>query len=168
MTMQRFIAIMTLALAPLLATAAPQGNELYSLTYSEESGQEYSFVQHRGEVLLVNFWATWCPPCIREMPALDSLNERFENAPFQVIAISAGEAPEDIAEFRRRIGGNLKLQILLDQSGDSFPRFDLLGLPMSFLYNHEGELVETIAGEKAWDTPEWHERIETLVEAASD
>ncbi|MBR9884319.1 MAG: TlpA family protein disulfide reductase [Oceanospirillales bacterium] len=137
--------------------------EIYTLSFETPDGQPYSLAQHRGEVLLINFWATWCPPCVREMPDLDKLDQAFAQEAFSVIAISAGEASEDIAAFKSRLDSPLALTILLDKEGRTFKEFNLKGLPMSYLFNRQGELVQVITGTEEWAGQEWKSKIKELL-----
>ncbi|TCK09060.1 TlpA family protein disulfide reductase [Marinobacterium mangrovicola] len=144
-------------------SSAEDSPELYGLEFSALDGSGHSFAQHRGEVVLVNFWATWCPPCVREMPALDRLQSAFEGKPFSVVAISAGEQPEDVQGFLDKLEQPLELTLLLDPEGRTFREFKLRGLPMSYLFSSDGELIEVITGEEEWDSEAWQNRIEELL-----
>lgn len=140
--------------------------EIYTLSFDTPEGKPYALSRHKGEVLLINFWATWCPPCVNEMPDLDKLNSAFDDQPFSVIAISAGESAPDIAEFSRKFEPPLSLQILLDSEGRAFNEFKLKGLPMSYLFDRDGNLIEVITGAKEWAGEEWQARIKALIGSA--
>lgn len=159
--------VMLMALLCVAPAHADEGvaEKLYGMSFPTLSGENYSLEQQRGRVLLINFWATWCPPCVREMPALDRLDRAFSAAPFEVIAISAGEDAEAVEAFRSRFGESLQLQFLLDPSGRTFREFELRGLPMSYLFDHQGQLVEVVTGEEEWDSGAWQSRIQALVDA---
>lgn len=146
--------------------AGEEAPEIYTLSFDTPEGKPYPLSQHKGEVLLINFWATWCPPCVKEMPELDELNSAFADRPFSVIAISAGESPSDIAKFEGALQTPLGLQILLDEDGRTFTEFKLKGLPMSYLFDRDGNLIEVITGAKEWAGDEWKQRIEVLLAAA--
>jgi len=156
----------------LLSLAAPthaldsRPSEIYGLSFETPDGTPYPLSRHRGEVLLVNFWATWCPPCVKEMPELDRLNQAFAGQAFSVLAISAGESAADIEAFNRRLEAPLSLQVLLDSDGRTFTEFNLKGLPMSYLFNRKGELVEVITGAEEWAGEAWQRRIKELLAAA--
>lgn len=160
--------VMLLILLPLTSAKADEASAeaLYALSFPALDGKPHDFAQHRGRVLLVNFWATWCPPCVREMPALDRLSRAFRDAPFDVVAISAGEDAASITAFRQRLPEPLQLTLLLDPQGRTFKDFNLQGLPMSYLYDHQGQLLDVIVGDESWDADPWQERIRALVEAA--
>lgn len=156
-------ALMLICLPLGQAAFAADQPELYDLEFAAIDGSNHSFEQHRGEVVLVNFWATWCPPCVREMPALGRLQSAFEGKPFSVIAISAGEQAEDIQVFLDKLDEPLELTLLLDPEGRTFREFKLRGLPMSYLFSADGQLIEVITGEEEWDSEAWQTRIEELL-----
>ncbi|MBV1789916.1 TlpA family protein disulfide reductase [Marinobacterium sp. D7] len=140
--------------------------DIYRLSFQTPEGTSYSLAQHRGEVLLVNFWATWCPPCVKEMPELESLEQAFIDRPFRIVAISAGESAADLEAFKHKLDTPLTLQILLDSEGRTFTEFNLKGLPMSYLFDSEGELVEVITGAREWASEKWKARIRELLPTA--
>lgn len=91
-----------------------------------------------GQVVLVNFWATWCPPCRREMPDLEALYQHFKKQGFVVLAIS----DEDERKVKPFIDGNgFTYPILLDPGGKVHQLYDIEGIPKSFVYDREGKLV---------------------------
>ncbi|WP_432695219.1 TlpA family protein disulfide reductase [Marinobacterium sp. YM272] len=160
-----FVALLLLTL-PLGASAQSSAeSELYGLSFPGLNGADHRFEQHRGEVVLVNFWATWCPPCVREMPALNRLQSAFEGRPFSVLAISAGETADEVSSFVEKLDLPLDLTLLIDSEGRTFKEFELRGLPMSYLFSAQGELVEVISGEEEWDSEAWQARIEKLLES---
>lgn len=161
----RFAALVVLMLSLSMPAYAAAEPELYELSFPGLDGKPHAFEQHRGEVLLINFWATWCPPCVREMPALNRLQNAFEGQPFSVVAISAGEQPDEVAAFVDKLDAPLNLTLLVDSEGRTFKEFKLRGLPMSYLFSANGQLIEVITGEKEWDNEEWQARIEKLLES---
>ncbi|GGB92796.1 thioredoxin [Marinobacterium zhoushanense] len=164
--LKHFLLCMLLVSLAIPSHALESGTpEIYALSFETPGGEPYALAQHRGEVLLVNFWATWCPPCVKEMPELDKLEQVFAGQPFSVLAISAGETAADIDTFTSALATPLGLQILLDTEGRTFTEFNLKGLPMSYLFNSEGELVEVVAGAKEWASEEWQGRIRELLPA---
>jgi peroxiredoxin len=90
-----------------------------------------------GKVVLVNFWATWCPPCRKEMPDMEALYRRFKDRGFIVLAIS----DEDEGKVRPFIQGKYSFPILLDRGRKVNEAMRVEGIPKSFLYDREGKLV---------------------------
>jgi peroxiredoxin len=107
-------------------------------TLRDLKGVEWSFKELRGKVVLVNFWATWCPPCRREMPSMEALYERFLPRGLVILAIS----DEDAAKVEPFIAaGKYTYPVLLDPGRKVHQLFSVEGIPKSFLYGREGKLV---------------------------
>jgi len=102
------------------------------------SGKTWTFAELRGKVVLVNFWATWCPPCRKEMPDLETLFERFRSKGLVVLGISDEEAAKVEPFIRER---KVSFRVLLDPGRKVNEMFVVEGIPKSFVYDREGKLV---------------------------
>ncbi|MGP0098223.1 MAG: TlpA disulfide reductase family protein [Terriglobales bacterium] len=112
--------------------------EHVDFTLKDLSGKSWTFSELRGKVVLVNFWATWCPPCRKEMPDLEALYERFGSKGFVVLGIS----DEDAAKVEPFVNDRkVAFPILLDPGRKVNDMFVVEGIPKSFVYNREGKLV---------------------------
>jgi peroxiredoxin len=120
--------------------------------------------QLEGRVALVNFWATWCKPCEEEMPAMDRLYRALREEGFELVAISVDETREDVDRFQERM--QVSFPILLDPSQDSSRSYQTMGYPESLLIDPEGRIVERYVGPRAWDHPDYVERIRRLMGGA--
>lgn len=109
-------------------------------TLADLSGKEWKLSDFRGKVVLVNFWATWCPPCRKEMPDLDSLYAQFQPKGFVVLAIS-DEQMDKVAPFLK--AHPVAYPILLDPGRKVNELFSVEGIPKSFVYDRDGKLVAT-------------------------
>jgi peroxiredoxin len=107
-------------------------------TLEDLSGKTWTFAELRGKVVLVNFWATWCPPCRKEMPDLEALYGRFESKGLVVLGISDEEAAKVEPFIRER---NVSFPVLLDPGRKVNEMFVVEGIPKSFVYDREGKLV---------------------------
>lgn len=119
-----------------------------------EDGSLLNLDRFRGKVVLLNFWATWCPPCVDELPALDHLQELLGSEAFTVVALSIDDARIDVpVSFVRRLG--LKnLSVYHDFTGRMQEAFPLYGLPITYLIDQDGLVVGYIVGAAEWDSPE--------------
>ena len=138
-----------------LKTAKPiqPGVEAPDFTYPDLDGKEVSLAGHRGKVVLVNIWATWCPPCRQEMPSMQRLYEKFKGENFEILAVSIdSEGSEAVAPFMRKM--NLTFRALLDPGETIKPLYGITGVPESFIIDKKGILVEKIIGPINWATPE--------------
>ncbi len=130
--------------APVLAPAtvdfpAPQ------LVSTDLFGRQASLADYRGRIVLVNNWATWCPPCKAEMPELLSYYQAHSSQGFVVVAIEAGDAAQQVREFARNLG--LTFPIWTDPSSTFLDAFRNWGLPSSYLIDRQGTVRMAWAGE---------------------
>src|SRR5581483_9289869 len=108
----------------------------------------------RGRVVLLNFWATWCVPCVEEMPSLDKLQAQLGSRDFTVLALSTDREGLSIVQpFVDKIGVR-NLPIYLDQSRAAQRAFGLRGIPTTMLIDREGREVGRLEGMAHWDSPE--------------
>jgi peroxiredoxin len=110
------------------------------LTLPDLNGKEWNLRSLRGKVVLVNFWATWCPPCRKEIPDLESLYSQFQEQGFVVLGISDEEAGK-VAPFVKE--HEVKYPILLDAGRRVNELFGVEGIPKSFVYDRDGKLAAT-------------------------
>ncbi|SDH11706.1 TlpA family protein disulfide reductase [Roseospirillum parvum] len=118
-----------------------------------------------GALLVVNFWATWCPPCVREMPALDALAGRAEaeGLPIRVLTISTRD-PGKVAPFLAANGLD-HLPGHTDPGGQLAHILGLSGLPTTLVVRPDGQVAAVVRGEAAWDSPAMVAALTRLAEA---
>jgi peroxiredoxin len=107
-------------------------------TLTDLQGKNWQLASLHGKVVLVNFWATWCPPCRKEMPDLDALYQRFADQGFVILAISDEEQAK-VAPFIAE--HKITYPVLLDPGRKVNDLFQVQGIPKSFVYDREGKLV---------------------------
>lgn len=126
------------------------------------NGSKLNLSDLKGKVVLLNFWATWCPPCREEIPSMMKLNSFMTGKPFQMVAISIDEGGKPAIEsFFKETG--FTLPTYLDESGVSSKSYGITGVPESFIIDKQGVLVKKIIGGFAWDSPEAVSFIEGLM-----
>jgi len=130
---------------------------------TDETGAETTFEAFRGKVVLMNLWATWCPPCIREMPDLNALQADFAGRDFMVVPVASGkQGREDAAEFLR--DRNLtQLKTYYDPHSSFLRLFDLETLPTSFVIDRTGRVRGGVLGVADWHSDEAKALIEALL-----
>jgi len=125
------------------------------LTLTDLNGQEVSLSDFRQQIVLINNWATWCPPCKLEMPTLQKYYQEHAREGFMLIGIEAGDTAEDVASFVTEDA--LTFQILLDPNEESLIAFQNDSLPSSYVIDHDGNVV------LAWTGPINHAMLEKYV-----
>ncbi len=130
-----------------------------ALGFAGRDGRRLRLADFRGHFLLVNLWATWCGPCVREMPSLDWLQALLGDR-LSVLAISedrgAGQAVEP---FLAKLGLR-RLQVYLDPENAAQQAFAVRGLPTSFLVDRDGRILGSLEGGTDWDAPAMVARLE--------
>ena len=124
-------------------------------------GQQHTLEDYRGQVVLVNFWASWCPPCIQEMPMLERLQQALDEQPFEILTVNVGEQKYRVWKFVKLI--NLGLPVILDARRDTFNSWELSVLPTSFLLDKQGNVRYRVVGDVEWDSEEVITLIESLI-----
>lgn len=120
--------------------------------FAAPDGSRASLLDYRGQVILVNYWATWCPPCVKEMPTLAALHDAFKDQGFAVVAISV-DRPMDTDKSREMLaeltGGSLAFYH--DPAMATVYPAGARGFPTSILYDREGRELARLAGEADWN-----------------
>jgi peroxiredoxin len=129
------------------------------------SGRAIRLSSLRGKVVLVNLWATWCPPCRDEMPSMERLYQRFRDRGMELLAVSQDDAGarQKVADFVQDLG--VTFPVLLDPEREVGSRYGVWGYPETFVLDREGRVVERVIGPRAWDSPEQIAAIEALLAA---
>jgi len=118
--------------------ADDQKRQQANFTLKDLQGKAWTLRELRGKVVLVNFWATWCPPCRKEMPDLEALYEQFKDQGLVILSISDEEAGKVVPFITDR---KIQYPVLLDPGRKVHELFEVEGIPKSFVYDREGKLV---------------------------
>jgi thiol-disulfide isomerase/thioredoxin len=131
------------------------------LVVKDVNGLEHNLAAATGRVVLVNFWATWCPPCRQEMPSLQRLAHRMEGKPFILLAIDSGEPNADVQAFLRTMPA--RFPVLLDPDSVVTMRWKVFAMPTTFLIDKRGRVRYVFSGGTEWDSGEALEHIQKLL-----
>ena len=124
-------------------------------------GSPLSLGDLRGKVVLVNFWATWCEPCIAEMPSLQALRQRLGPKDFEVLAVNYQEGPARIQSFVAKTG--VTLPIVRDTDGAVARAWNVRVFPSSFLVDRSGRIRYVLVGDADWTGPDLLSTIGALL-----
>jgi peroxiredoxin len=158
------------AVAVIGATAAwgmpGKGEKAPDFSLTDLSGKQANLKDYRCKVVMINFWATWCPPCRDEMPSMERLYKTYRDKGFVLVAVSAdrgGKMPVQsfVDEY------NLTFPILLDPSLDAARKFGVRGIPMTFIVNGDGVIKEIVPGAKDWDSAANRKTVEDLLKTGT-
>ena len=139
-----------------------QAEHVFSLP--DTLGRTRSLSDYTGKVVLVNFWASWCGPCIHELPELTRLKQDMAGRPIEIVAINVGESKNRVTHFIKTI--RFELPVLLDTSSQVFKRWGVNILPTSFLIDAGGRVRYRALGNPGWDQQPTFDIIEDLLKQA--
>ena len=128
----------------------PHVSEPVEIQLKDVFGNTVSLADYRGKVVFLNFWATWCPPCIIEMPPMEKLHQRFKEKDFAMVAINSQETDAQVKSFFSKY--KLSFTALLDSSGEVGTWFGVNSLPTTFVLNKEGRIIGSALGPREWDS----------------
>jgi thiol-disulfide isomerase/thioredoxin len=140
------------------------GMPLPDFTLTDMAGKAHKLSGHHGKVVMVNFWATYCGPCIREMPSMARLKERLAGRPFEILAINMAEEKADVAAFMRRHGIEVNFPILLDNEGMVIEQWMVSAVPTTFIVDPQGKIRYALYGGLEWDSDEVVGTITSLLQ----
>ncbi|WP_333843645.1 TlpA disulfide reductase family protein, partial [Pelomicrobium sp.] len=135
------------------------------LALPDLSGRVHRLEDYRGQVVLVNFWATWCPPCRAEMPSMQRLQDKLAGRPFAILAVDMGETEAEVRDFLKEVP--VRFPILLDKDGAALRAWKVRAFPTSFVVDTEGRVRYSLFGAKEWDDPDALEKIGVLLQGAA-
>ena len=130
---------------------AEVGKRAPDFTLVDRQGKTWTLSDLKGQVVFVNFWATWCPPCREEMPSMQRLFTMLPKDKFKMLAIVNKDDPKLADSFAKKLG--ITMPILDDQANIVGPTYGLTGLPETFIVDKKGVLREKFIGPANWDSP---------------
>lgn len=136
----------TLGMGALSSRSALAASSLFDLTLPDAQGVDHALVDYLGKPLVVNFWATWCPPCIREMPELDALQKKYPSVQFVGLAI---DTAGNVREFAKKVQVSYPL-LIVGHGGIQLMRGlgnKLAGVPFTVVYDKNGMAKHHVVGE---------------------
>lgn len=148
------------ATGPQTLTPLPERPVAPEFSLVDAGGKTHRLADYRGRPVIVNFWATWCPPCREEMPSMQRGWEQVRDEGVAMLAINVGEDEETVAAFAASYAVDFPL--LLDPDSAVVQSWPVKGLPTTFVVDPEGRLVYRAIGGRAWDDPGLLDQVRAL------
>jgi len=124
-------------------------------------GQSLNLSDKRGKVVLLNFWASWCPPCVKEIPSMNRLAQSFDANQFEIVSVNFKESPEVITEFMSQV--QVDFPVLMDLDGKVSAEYEIFSFPSSFLIDANGQLRYSVNAAIEWDEETVKQIIQELI-----
>jgi len=134
----------------------------FELQDMDEENKKLS--DYKGKVILLNFWATWCPPCIREMPSMERLHQQVDAEGFKVIAVNQMEDADQVFAFTGQLEIDPTFEILFDSTSQVSHKYAVRGLPTTYLIDKKGKIRYRAVGGREFNHPEVVKIINALIE----
>ena len=170
LTIALALGVATLTMAPLMAVEAPAGSTIgaavedFTLPKLSD-GSDVTFSSYKGKVVLLSFWASWCGPCRRELPAYNKTYETYKDKGFEIVAISVDRDTASAQGFIDKLDGGVNYTLLLDAKSMVMGRFDIVSMPTSFLIGPDGKVLHKEVGFSDEKLAEMEKKIEAVLAA---
>jgi len=138
------VALVAFALVIVFMALAQSPAQDYAFSTTTTKGEPVSLVDYKGHVVMLNFWATWCPPCRAEMPMIETAYKHYKDQGFVVLAVNNAERSDQVSSFADQY--KLTFPILLDYSADIQQQFAIKGYPTSLFLDAKGKVYATHQG----------------------
>src|ERR671912_226298 len=125
---------------PPAASCKAEGPANLSLTMKDMNGADYKLADLKGKVLLVNFWASWCAPCLQEIPEFIKVREQYHDKGFEIVGISTDDTPEQLRDFASKYKTNYPLLQVTGEAEDAYG--PVFGLPTSIIVARDGSVCK--------------------------
>ena len=155
-----------------LFSAVAPGEEAPNFQVRDLSGNAVELEDNRGKVVMVNIWATWCAPCIEEMPSMERLYRELHSTGLEIMAVSVDAEIGQVDRSRNQVGGDIRafgdslgltFPLFHDSSGSIEDLYKTTGVPETFVIGRDGVIYKKVAGATDWDAPEHKELIKRLL-----
>ncbi len=145
-------------------TALPEPVAAPDFTLENMDEDKFSLKDYRGKVVLLNFWATWCPPCRREMPSMERLHQNLKGKDFIVLAINQMEDGDHVFAYTGQLEVDPTFTILFDKDSTVSRAYHVQGLPTTYLIDKQGRIRFRAIGGREFDHPEVEKQIRMLMQ----
>jgi len=140
----------------------PEDIKAPALKLENINGKKYKLEDHRGKVIVINFWATWCPPCVREIPSLGRLQKAFSKKDLVILSVDVGESKKEVDAFLKQVPA--EFPVLLDPEGSTVKQWKIIAFPTTFVIDQNGIIRLAYYGALEWDNSNVIKQLQDLVE----
>jgi len=155
------VCFMTLPAGTAAAGALPAMRRAPDFALQDLDGKTHRLSDYRGKLVIVNFWATWCPPCRREIPSMERLYADLKGRQFVILGVEVGEDWDVVQPFVEQM--KIKYPILLDRHAALSPQWHMMGLPTSYVIDPHGHITNVIVGGRDWSDPQLRAQLIRLL-----
>ena len=142
----------------------PEPREAPDFTLQDMDENSVSLADFKGKVILLNFWATWCPPCRREMPSMERVYQNLMDEGFVVVAINEWEDPDHVFAYTGQLSVNPTFPVVFDRDSKVAEAYRVKGLPTTYLIDPQGKIRYQAIGGREFDHPEVEALIRSLMQ----
>jgi peroxiredoxin len=157
----RIVALAAALAVALPALAIPGGSPAPAFTLASSSGGQVSLAQYKGQVVMINFWASWCGPCRQEMPLLEGIYKKYRQMGFTLLGVNVEPDSQAASEWLKQTP--VSFPILYDKDSKVSKLYDVAGMPSTVLIDRSGKLRMLHRGYKSGDENEYLDSIRALI-----
>jgi thiol-disulfide isomerase/thioredoxin len=125
-------------------------------------GKIHTLNDYKGNIVLVQFWATYCTPCRKEMPTMNNLIKKMQGKPFKIVSVNMAETRDEVASFIEQVP--VDFPVLLDSDGSTVGKWKVFAAPANFILDKKGNIIFTLFGAIDWDSEDMIKKMTLLTE----
>jgi len=130
----------------------PNSTSQVEVQLQDLNGADVNISDFRGKIVFLNFWATWCPTCVVEMPSMEKLHRKLKDSDFALVTVSIQDSATEVKRFFKQ--NKLTFTALLDSSGKTVPGFSIRAIPTTLMLDKTGRIIGRVMGPREWDSRE--------------
>ena len=130
----------------------PSSSSQVEVRLPDLNGAQVNLTDFRGKIVFLNFWATWCPTCVIEMPAMEKLHRKLKHKDFAMVSVSLQDSAAEVERFFKQ--NQLTFTVLLDSFGKTVSDFAIRAIPTTLILDKTGRIVGRVMGAREWDSRE--------------
>ena len=131
-----------------------------ALVVQDLQGKKHDLKDYKGQVILVQFWATYCGPCRKEKPSMNKMMKKMGDVPFKILAVDMGESKAEVTQFVNEV--KTEFNRLMDEDGKTIADWKVFAAPSNFIIGPEGNIRYTLFGGVEWDSDELIEKLKAV------